>query len=72
MGREGIMVITVFTKSLNPSFCGASRKTWKNPFLPRWNRSSVLICLHSRSSSTSESHWIPVYLLDFTGETSIL
>lgn len=41
MGKEGIMVIRVFIKSLSHSFCDVSRKMWKNPYLPRWNRSSV-------------------------------
>lgn len=38
-GKEGIMVIRVFTKSSSPSFCDVSRKMWKNLSPPRWNRS---------------------------------
>lgn len=52
-GKEGKMVIRVFTKSSSPSSCDVSRKMWKNLSLPRWNRSSVLTWLHSRNNSTS-------------------
>lgn len=52
-GKEGIMVIRVSIKSLSLSFCVVSRKMWKNLCLPRWNRSSVLTWLCSRSNSTS-------------------
>ena len=58
-GRDVIMAIRVFTKSLSLSFCGVSKRMWKNLFLQRWNRSSVLICLRSRSSSTSQSAFLP-------------
>ena len=52
-GKEGKMVIRVFTKSSSPSSCGESRKMWKNLSLPRWSRSSASTWLHSRNNSTS-------------------
>lgn len=54
MGKGGRMATRVSIRCWSPSSSGGSKRTWRNPFLPKWNRSSGWRCLLCRSSITSK------------------
>lgn len=53
-GKGGRTATRVFIRCWSPSSSGGSKRTWRNPFLPKWNRSSGWRCRLCRSSITSK------------------